>query len=444
MRPYSKRLHHSVLHLTLIAVCVLASADVYAQSVCSNRGADAFTAARRARGALEDFDQVNQAFNSDLELLSMADGAYRLKHPVNWRLYAGPSADVGILPVLGVCSNNGPDANGSLTNFRLGVVAGADELTWGLSLRYVYSEYGTSVEGRTPSMVPTGEVESPEQLDARKYGATTGQKTHAVRIQGTRWFALTVGTILYDPVTLNEAEDGTRINGVQATSDGSNHLFLRAEVPAAGVSFDVVLGDERQNIETLYLNVNQLRLGTWPVEVKARIAYLDDESRYYSVLGANWVRDYTQPDATFDLPDATGKISRQYQKSGAVFRAGADVATEYGDFNLRYAQTRMSMKYTQFSSYADEMASMFMGGVYVTAELSWYASVYGGQFMRDELGEQWALGTGGRASVGIGVRLMSIYADFFTGFNRPETLSRMVQAKDAPEGGIQLRWRVGF
>lgn len=430
--------------IVLTALCALWSAEASAQSVCSNRGADAFSAARRARRALEDFDQVNRAFESDLNLLSRADEAYRLKHPVNWRLYAGPSADVALLPTLPLCNNNGPDPNGDLVTSRVGIVAGADELTWGLSLRYVFSQYSLGVSGRAPSMLRQGETESQQEFERREYSASTGQTTHAVRVQGTRWFALTVGTILYEPVSTKAAADGTRLDGVQATSDGSDHLFFRAEVPAAGVSFDLVLGDEREEVETLYLDVNRLRLGSLPVEVSARVAYLDDEKRAYSVLGANWVRDYRRPDATIDIANEFGIVNRQYQKSGAVFRVGGDVATEYSGFNLRYAQAHMSMGYTQFTSHADDVSAMIMGGVYVDAEVSWYAGVYGGQFMREELGEDWAFGTGGRVSTGIGFRLMSIYFDAFTGFNKPETLSRMVQAKDAPEAGIQLRWRVGF
>lgn len=424
----------------VIALTILSgTGELQAQSTCKNRSTDAFTAARRTRRALEDFERVNAAMQRDLSLLSTGDQTHALEHPLNLRVYAGPSGEFYGFPSLDVCTNKGA-TDGSLSNTRIGVVAGIDELKWGFSLRYIYSEYITSLSGAGPLSVSGPQ---PESEAARIYGADSGQKTHAVRLQTTRWFALTLGTILYNPIVVNGADDGTRVD--VRSEPGRDHVFVRAEVPAVGASFDVVLGDARQDIETLYLDINKLRLGALPVEVRARMAYLADERRYYAVLGANWVHDRQMNEEVLEFEDAQGDLQRLHQKGGASYRLGADLAPEFGGFALRYAQARASVRYIQFSSYIeDNVSTTIIGSSYFDARASMFASVYSGQFMREQTNSSFALGAGVDGSVGLGFRAMSIHLGGTVGINRPETLSRLVQATDAIELGIQLRGRVGF
>jgi hypothetical protein len=410
------------------------SAPAWAQSgaPCGERVLDTFEQVRLSRGALDDYVQVNGLMARDLAMLSTADLNFSLEHPLPVRTYAGPSAGIFGFSGMAPCGRGSP-VRSSMMNYRLGIVAGVEDTTYGLSLRYVHTNYGSDMEV-TPG-AESGFLE----------GAETGQTTDAVRLQLTEWFALSVGRLRYTPTTISQLPDGADLEQL-TTADASEHLFFRAEIPWLYTSFDFVLGDDREDVDTVYLDVNRLRLGAWPVEVNARLAYLDDEQRAYAVLGGDWVVEVAgAPEVVEVMNLDTEEMENLHALDFAEYRLGLEVAPEFAQPRLRYALARASARYVKYSAYMeDELAQAVMGASYFDAQASMYLSVFTGQLMREVMRQPRALGVGARGSVGVGFRMMSLNLDGFVGVNRPDTLTNLVYAADALELGLQLRWRVGF
>ena len=121
--------------------------------------------------------------------------------------------------------------------------------------------------------------------------AETSQSTHGVHIRWTQWAALGAGVVLQD-VLLLRSPDGV----VDESTERNTRYFLVLEVPAVGASLEFISGGDITEAESTFLNLRRLRLGSWPVEVRAQVAYLENEQRYYALMGADWVYDKTKAD----------------------------------------------------------------------------------------------------------------------------------------------------
>lgn len=456
----------------MIASCcllMLMSTQAQAQSKCRGGGNDAFNTVRRARMALEDYTIVNREFEKDLKLMNMATEVHQIKDPPRFRIYGGPMADVVMFPLMPSCTTTGVYP-ADLQQTRLGILVGIDELKWGLSLRYIYSDYGSKLDGILPSNMPTDQMESPEQRDARRFSASTGQTTQALRLQLTPWFALALGQITYQPVSVGKgADDGTKLTDIEQVENDSTHDFVRVEIPIADLSLDFVFGESRQAVETLYIDLKNLPLMVVPMTASIKTAYLSDENQTYTMIGFDWINplptqktyyehklvnpstnhnQQTTPQAKkeqkFAKELSEQPVSRAINISQTTHRVGMDVATEFNSINLRYVRLRTDLNYRAFERKLNKLENIFIGQPYVSVELNWEASVFNSRFMQEQTGKRYVLGTGGGLSMGLGVRFMAIYLDTRVGYNRPEVLNRMVQAVDTPEAAINLRWRVGF
>lgn len=418
---------------------LLTSAQALAQDQpCRGSNTDSLISARRARRALEDYERVSAQFMRDIELLNEATREQDIANPPRVRVYGGPVLDMSLWPELDTCTSQGR-WSGDMTSFRLGGVFGVDELKWGLGLRFYLVEASDSLTAKLPGWQAPASDPSATRPQLR---ANQRQRTRALRLQLSPWFALTIAQLSDElsssSLTLNDQTEVTFTQRQQEVT--GDKLILRAEVPRLRGAFDVILAGEDQTLETLYFNLDAIPLPATPLELTTHAGYLRDEAQTYAALGLSWVRPLTQRDTLEMIPNQ----SVYRMRSSTTHRIGFDSALELNDPGLRWARasTRLDYKFNQNDE--DPLQSFIIGQPYLIAGLYWEGSVFHGRYMREQTDTSWAFGTTGGGYAGFGFRAMSLFIDVGVGLNRPETLSRNVQTVNRGEGMIKMGWRVGW
>lgn len=434
------------MNARLIAVLITSAASFAAPNLasaqsgppCGGASVDSFIGARRARRALEDYEQISAQFSQDLELLSQATQDHDILNPPRLRFYGGPVLDANILPSLDTCTSAG-SWPGAYQSIRLGGVFGIEELKWGLGLRFYLISADDTLNATPPGQAPADDTSS---TPAPKLSASQAQRTMALRLQLTRWFALTFAQ-LQDSFTLKPLEQGLdqRVSfETQTEPSQSERMILRLEIPTLQTSFDLILSGQDQAVETLDLKLTQLPLPKLPLELSAGLTRYSDEQQLFTSIGLDWLSPLSHRDA-LELHPNNG-IYRQ--RSRSTHKVGVDTAVELTQPGLRWLRLRTSIHHQGNQNNEDPLAAYFFGQVYWMAGLYWEGSVFHGRYMREQTSADWAWGTFGGGYLGLGLRMMSIFVDLGGGANRPETLSRNVQAVDQQEFKVKMSWRVGF
>lgn len=250
-----------------------------------------------------------------------------------------------------------------------------------------------------------------------------GLIAHFLRLQITPWIALVGGVTVSDGFSDDVRRATAEFDDVAAP------YFFRLEVPVAEISFNVLAGSARSS-RTVYFDVRDLSLGWGSLFGAAKLAYHGDERRVFSVLGLAWQKTFsTQHHATPRDKWWTHEVS-----------LGADVATNYDRFSLRYleAKARYQLRY----DYNDRKNKGTRG--YLLGQLNASMSYFTDSRLRPVAGRHAVGGHALQISGGWGGTFASFYLDMATSQNQAQNLSRNIQLQDATSYKTQLRMQLLF